>query len=41
MCAIHVIVHKKKALLSLQFSLLFGNVVSVDFTATKRSIKVS
>ena len=39
MCAIHVIVHKK-ASLSLQFFLLFGNVVSVDFTATKRSIKV-
>ena len=32
---------KKKASLSLQFFLLFGNVVSVDFTATKRSIKVS
>ena len=41
MCAIHVIVHKKKASLSLQFSLLFGSVVSVDFTATKRRIKVS
>ena len=31
----------KKASLSLQFFLLFGNVVSVDFTATERSIKVS
>ena len=41
MCVRFMSSYIKKASLSLQFFFLFGNVVSVEFTATKRSIKVS